>query len=55
MLEANKHNSKVIAKSSSINYFNMEFIVMTLFRASLNNQWFLDYFRTQVITTKNKQ
>jgi hypothetical protein len=47
MLEANKNNSRVIAKSSSINWFkfytipssfNLETIVMALFRASLSNQ-----------------
>jgi hypothetical protein len=29
--------------------------VMALFRASLNNQWSLDWFRTQVVTIGNKQ
>ncbi len=64
MLEANKKNSRVIAKSSSINWFkfctipssfNLEIIVMALFRASLRNQWSLDWFRTQIITIVDKQ
>ncbi len=48
MLEANTDNSRVIAESTSINwskfytiptsFFNLELIVMTLFRASLSNQ-----------------
>jgi hypothetical protein len=48
MLKINKDNSRIIAKSLSINWFkvcaiptssfNLEPIVMTLFRASLSNQ-----------------
>jgi hypothetical protein len=48
MLEANQDYSKIIVESSSINwfkfytiptfFFNLELIVMALFRASLNNQ-----------------
>jgi hypothetical protein len=48
MLEVNKDNSRIIAKSSSIKWskfyriptfsFNLELIVMPLSRASLSNQ-----------------
>jgi hypothetical protein len=65
MLEVNKDNSRIIVESSSINWskfciiptssFNLEFIMMALFQASLNNQWSLDWFRTQVLITKDKQ
>ncbi len=47
MLEVNKDNSRVIAQSSSINWFklciiptssfNLEFIMMALFKASFNS------------------
>jgi hypothetical protein len=33
----------------------LEIIVMALFRASLRNQWSLDWFRTQIITIVDKQ
>jgi hypothetical protein len=63
MLEVNKDNSKVIPKSSSIKLtgangkwviissFNFMHIVMANYNAAESNQWLLDWFRTQVITT----
>jgi hypothetical protein len=49
MLEVNKNYSRIIVESLSTNwlkfytiptfFFNLELIVMALFRASLNNQW----------------
>ncbi len=65
MLEANKNNSKAILESSSIkltkaNRFvisslNFKHIVMADYNASKNNQWLLDWFKTQIITTRNKK
>jgi hypothetical protein len=65
MLEANKSNSKATSRSSSISeskakliptcYFNFKLIVMVKFWASVNNQWPLDWFRTKVITIKDKK
>jgi hypothetical protein len=65
MLGVTKENSKVIVKSSSINplkvciiptfSFNLELIVMALFKASLSNQWSLDWFIVQAVTIRDKQ
>jgi hypothetical protein len=65
MLEANKNNPKAILESSSIkptgvNGFvifplNCKYIVMASYNASESNQWLLDWFRTQVATTRNKE
>jgi hypothetical protein len=65
MLEANKNNPKVILESSStkltrVNEFiifslNFKHIVMVGYNALESNQWLLDWFKTQVVTTRNKE
>jgi hypothetical protein len=65
MLETKQINSSATPKSSSIRvwkdgvffYFSLNFkhMEMAKWRASLNNQCPLDWFRTQVVTTREKQ
>jgi hypothetical protein len=64
-LEANKNNSKVIPKSSSIELIgadgfvisslSFKHIIMVDYNAYKKNQWLLDRFKIQVITTRNKK
>jgi hypothetical protein len=61
MSEAKKDNSKAIPKSSLIKFtrengfiissLNFKHIIMVECNASESNQWFLDWFRTQAVTT----
>ncbi len=65
MLETNKDNSKAIPKSSSIKLtkangfiissLNCKHIIMANYNASKSNQWFLNWFKTEAITTGNKE
>ncbi len=65
MLKANKDNSKVIPKLSSIELtgldgfiissLNFKHIVMANFNALENNKWFLYWFKTQAVTIGNKE
>jgi hypothetical protein len=65
MLEANKDNSKIIPKLSLIKLtkayglvissLNFTHIIMVDCNALENNHKLLDWLRTQVITTKNKE
>ncbi len=65
MLETNKDNSKAILEPSSIKLTNVDgfaisslnfkHIVMVDCNASKNNQWLLNWFTTQTITTRDKQ
>jgi len=65
MLEANKNNPKVFPKSSSIKLtkvdgfvifsLNFKHVVVASYNASKSNQWLLDLFITQLITTRNKE
>jgi hypothetical protein len=65
-LEANKNNSKVIPKSSSIELIgadgfvisslSFKHIIMVDYNAyKKKNQWLLDRFKIQAITTRNKK
>jgi hypothetical protein len=64
MLEAKKINSRATLESSSIrvwkecaflNFFlNFKLMDMAKLNASLSNQWLLDWFKTQVVTTREK-
>jgi hypothetical protein len=65
MLEVNKDNSKAIPKSSSIKLtrvdgfvvssLNFKHIVMVDCNALVSNKCFLDWFKTQEVTTWNKE
>jgi hypothetical protein len=65
MLQVNKDNSKAIPESSSIKLtrvdgfiissLNFKHIVMVDYNALKSNQWFLNWFRTQAITTGHKE
>jgi hypothetical protein len=65
MLETNKNNSNIIPKSSSIKLtkvdgfiissFNFKHTVMANYNASESNQWLYNWFKTQAVTTRDKE
>jgi len=65
MLEANKNNPKAILKSSPIKLtrvngfvilsLNFKHVVMVGYNALESNQWLLDWFKTRIVITGNKE
>jgi hypothetical protein len=65
MLEANKNNSKIIPKSSSIKLtkaygfvissLKFKHIIIVDYNASKNNQWLLDWFKTHEVGIRDKK
>jgi hypothetical protein len=65
MLEAKKYNSKAILESSLIkligangfiiSFLNFKHIIRADFNTSKSNQWFLNWFKTQIVTMGDKE